>query len=292
MDTVETPKPRPSLPLRILRFPLVLMILGFVLFSVLYGLSAFVAGKPQLIHHNPGEPLVMLVMAALGVVIYKFFQRWVEGRDDREFALAGAGGELGRGLMFGFLLFCAVVVAVMLAGGMKIEGLRGMGDLWAMLTMAIASGLYEELIFRGIVFRHLETMLGSWAALAITSAFFGIAHIFNPGATWFAAFAIAVEAGILLGAAFMLTRRLWMAAGLHAAWNFTQGWVFSVPVSGGKAPEGLLMTSRDGAEWLIGGDFGLEASAVALVLATLAGALLLRKVLAHSPAIAPMWAQH
>jgi hypothetical protein len=76
---------------------------------------------------------------------------------------------------------------------------------------------------------------------------------------------------LLLGAAYLLTRRLWLAMGIHSGWNFTQGWIFSVPVSGGKAPEGLLLTTRHGPEWLTGGAFGLEASAVAMVVATLAG---------------------
>ena len=78
----------------------------------------------------------------------------------------------------------------------------------------------------------------------------------------------------MLGGAYMLTRRLWLPIGIHAAWNFTQGWVFSVPVSGTEPPLGLLITRRIGPDWLTGGDFGLEASAVAMVLATVAGALM------------------
>ena len=83
-------------------------------------------------------------------------------------------------------------------------------------------------------------MAGSFSYLLWT-ALFGALHIMNPGATWFSSVAIAVEAGILLGAAYMLTRQLWLSIGIHAAWNFTQGWVFSVPVSGGEAPLGLLI---------------------------------------------------
>jgi hypothetical protein len=126
----------------------------------------------------------------------------------------------------------------------------------------------------------------------VTSAFFGLAHIMNPGATWFAAVAIAFEAGILLGGAYMLTRRLWLAIGLHAGWNFTQGWIFSVPVSGGKAPEGLLLVQRHGPEWLTGGAFGLEASAVAMVVATSAGCVLLWLAHRRGRFVAPMWARH
>jgi hypothetical protein len=158
-----------------------------------------------------------------------------------------------------------------------------------MLAIAVVSGTMEETLFRGIVQRHMETMVGTWGSLAFTSALFGALHITNPDATWFSSLAIALEAGILLGAAYLLTRRLWLAIGIHAAWNFTQGWVFSVPVSGGDAPLGLLITRRVGPDWLTGGDFGLEASAVAMVVATLAGLLMLHRAIAKRGLIAPMW---
>ncbi|WP_369812159.1 CPBP family intramembrane glutamic endopeptidase [Mycobacterium tuberculosis] len=58
-----------------------------------------------------------------------------------------------------------------------------------------------------------------WLAIGIHAAW---NFITNPGATWFSSVAIAVEAGILLGAAYMLTRRLWLAIGIHAAWNFSR----------------------------------------------------------------------
>ena len=88
------------------------------------------------------------------------------------------------------------------------------------------------MLFRGILFRFLEQFGGSWFALALTSALFGLGHILNPNASAFSSFAIAVEAGVLLGGAYMLTRSLWAPIGLHAAWNFTQGYIYDVPVSG------------------------------------------------------------
>ncbi|WP_330872854.1 CPBP family intramembrane glutamic endopeptidase [Peribacillus psychrosaccharolyticus] len=63
--------------------------------------------------------------------------------------------------------------------------------------------MIEELIFRGLVFQAIEKMGGSWIALALTSLFFGIAHLGNPGATIVGAFSIAIEAGVLLGVAFL-----------------------------------------------------------------------------------------
>lgn len=216
------------------------------------------------------------VVTAIGIVlVWKALKRWLEKAPDTELPLARLPAELPAGLLSGFLLFSAVTGIAALLGGFQVLGLRGAGQVWSMLAMAVVSGIFEETLFRGILFRQIEGLLGSVAALAITSALFGAAHLANPGATWFAALAIAMEAGILLGAAYILTRNLWLAVGLHAAWNFTQGWVFSVPVSGGDAPLGLLATRRIGPDWLTGGDFGLEASVVAIVVATLAGLAML-----------------
>ena len=131
-------------------------------------------------------------------------------------------------------------------------------------------GFTEELLFRGILFRWIEEFAGSWAALVVTSALFGLAHILNPGATWFSSFAIAVEAGLLLGAVYMLTRSLWMPIGLHAAWNFAEGPIFGVPVSGSPA-DGALRASIAGPPILSGGPFGLEGSVIAVLSQRLAG---------------------
>ncbi|MBS0253730.1 MAG: CPBP family intramembrane metalloprotease [Proteobacteria bacterium] len=283
------PDQSPPLWLRILRFPATLMVLGFVLFVACYVLTQVAASVP-LVRHSPLQPLVALAGSVLGIWLYTLFQRRVEGQASADYAVSHAGLEAALGAATGAALFSATVLGVWALGDLRFAG---PGDpfaaLWAVLAMAIFSGIYEELIFRGLLFRHLETMLGSWAALLLTSALFGAVHMANPHATWFAAFAIAAEAGVLLGAAYMYTRRLWLASGLHAAWNFTQGWVFSVPVSGGKVAGGLVLTTRSGPELITGGAFGLEASVVALAVAGGAGLVLLAMALRRDGAQPPMW---
>jgi len=291
MDEVTHPvEPSPAastqsdLVRRIVAFPLEVLALGVV-----------ATGYTQLAHlvlnkdDDAGYFLGALGLAVLLVLVWKGLQRWLERRPDREFALAAAPQELGLGLLTGFVLFSAMTVIVALLGGFEVLGLRGWGQIWSMLAMAVATGTFEELLFRGVLLRQLEALLGSWVALGLTSTLFGAAHLANPGATLFAAFAIAMEAGILLGAAYLVTRRLWLAVGIHAAWNFTQGWVYSIPVSGGESPLGLLVTRRVGPEWLTGGDFGLEASVVAMVVATAAGLLLLRRAVRQGRLVPPMW---
>ena len=274
---------------RIIAFPLTLLVLE-LLAIVVVGSGFTQLARPVVQKSDSGfYALGAVLLAVVLILSWKALQRWLERREDREFEWRKSGQELGLGLLLGFLLFSAVTGIVALLGGFEVLGLRGQGALWAMLAMAVTSGTIEEIMFRGILLRHLEAMLGTWAALALTSLLFGAAHLTNPGASLFAAFAIAMEAGILLGAAYLLTRRLWLAVGIHAAWNFTQGWVFSVPVSGGAAPLGLLITRRVGPEWLTGGNFGLEASVVALVVATGAGLGLLVFAVRRGQIMPPMW---
>lgn len=292
MDSIihQTPAPAtPSLLRRIVAFPLTLMIIGFVWISVV-GVGVGQAYEQLGFARNTPQKTFGAVLMAVAVVLgYKAYKRWVERSEDTELPLNGAVAELAAGIGIGTVLFSLMTGIVALLGGIEFLGLRGAGQIWTMQAIAIVSGTIEETLFRGIVQRHMESMIGTWGSLAFTSGLFGLLHITNPDATWFSSLAIALEAGILLGAAFLLTRRLWLAIGIHAAWNFTQGWVFSVPVSGGEATLGLLITRRIGPEWLTGGDFGLEASAVAMVVATLAGVSLLAVAVRRGRVLPPMW---
>lgn len=121
----------------------------------------------------------------------------------------------------------------------------------------------------------MEEWLGSWWALALSALLFGLLHLPNQNSSLFAALCIAVEAGILLGAAFMLTRNLWLAIGIHWAWNLFEGPVFGTPVSGGAWEESFVRPVIQGPTLLTGGAFGPEASLYCLLVATAAGVILL-----------------
>ncbi|MFM5923761.1 MAG: lysostaphin resistance A-like protein [Novosphingobium sp.] len=282
-------EPPPGLLGRIWRFPLVQLVVAAGVVILAAQLGSVLLHLAHLPRNSPQEFAGGVAIAAGIVLAYKGYKRWLERKPDPEFEPVGAARELGLGLAFGFVLFSLAAGAVWALGGLQIDGLRGIGQLWSMLLMAVISGTLEETLFRGIVMRQMEAMIGTWGALAFTSGFFGLVHLGNQGATWWSALAIALEAGVLLGAAYLLTRRLWLAIGIHAAWNFTQGWVFSVPVSGGAAPLGLLVTRRTGPDWMTGGEFGLEASVVAIVIATLAGIALLYRAVGQGQIVEPMW---
>jgi membrane protease YdiL (CAAX protease family) len=291
MDGTLAPAAKPNLALRVLRFPVTLLLIEAIILGGI-GLPIESANLAAVRFASP--PVMFLVVVAamiIFVLIWKAFRRWVEGDRDREFTLAGAGKEAGAGLLAGFALFSLVTGLVAMAGAIDVTGVRSFGQtqFWAWAGLGIASGIVEETLFRGVILRQLEKLVGTWWALAATSILFGAVHLHNPDATLTGAIAIMIEAGILLGAAYLYTRRLWLAAGMHAAWNFTQAWVFSVPVSGTGQPIGILATERHGPEWLTGGKFGLEASMAAVLVATVAGLFLLWKAHRKGGFVAPVW---
>lgn len=90
--------------------------------------------------------------------------------------------------------------------------------------------------------------------------------------------AIAVEAGLLLGAAYKYSGTLWLPIGIHWGWNFFQGNIFGFAVSGGDAGSSLIQSSVQGPVILTGGAFGAEASVIAMVLGVLLSVWFIVKV--------------
>jgi uncharacterized protein len=219
---------------------------------------------------------------------YWLFTRFVERAAFADFALAGSGREFAFGVGIGGGVMAIVVGIMALFGGYKIIGHNGAEILVGVLSVAIISGIVEEILFRGIIFRFCEQWLGSAAALSISAVLFGAAHLNNPNSSWLAAAAIAIEAGIMLGAIYMLTRRLWAAIGLHMAWNSVQGGLFGIAVSGTDVP-GLLISETHGNELLTGGAFGAEASLPAMVFCTIVGSYFLWRAWQKGQFVAPSW---
>jgi membrane protease YdiL (CAAX protease family) len=244
---------------------------------------------------TPGASLAWSAFTALitaGAVslAYSAYVRLVEKRPVSELSLDGAWRELGAGIALGAGMLAGTVGILWLLGHYRVTGVNGLGFVAAPLIAAVSASVTEEIIFRGVVFRLIERGLGSWLAIAFSALLFGLGHAANPNATWFSSVAVALEAGILLAAAYMLTRRLWLAIGVHFAWNLVQGGIFGVAVSGLQA-SGLLRSLLTGPEWLSGGEFGVEASVVAVVVCVATGVYLLLKAKARGHIVSPFWSR-
>ena len=235
----------------------------------------------------PGE-LGILLGIFVSFVGYIFYVKFWEKRPVYElritsnknsvipkyFGLNSAFSEFVIGLLIGTILICFLAGLLILFGQyyIVVNKIKVNNVIPVLINIGFSAAFIEELIFRGILFRLFEEWLGSWAAILISGLVFGFAHFTNPNATIFTSIAIALEAGILFPAIFIMTRRLWMVIGLHFAWNVVQGLVFSIPVSG-HSMEGIfnINLNSNSNVWLSGGDFGLEASLLTLILLTCLG---------------------
>ena len=135
----------------------------------------------------------------------------------------------------------------------------------------------EEVLMRLIIFRLLWRVGGVWPALLITALLFGGLHLSNPDASIFAALCLVAGEGVGAGL-YLLTGRIWASIGMHAGWNFAQGWLFGSVVSGiDVASSGPLRTEPVGniAEMFSGGGFGPESSMAAFGISLVASAFFL-----------------
>jgi uncharacterized protein len=254
-----------------------------VIFATMAAGSMFVAAEllahaaPALDLSSDADTLLRFaIQAGCTLAAYLFLVRVIERRRPLEL-LPPSGGlaALAAGTAIGTGLMSLSVMLLWLAGSYRVTGTNPNVDWWVpLLTIGLAAAISEEIAFRGVLFRVVEEAAGTWWALIVSALFFGAVHLGNPGATLWNSAAIAIEAGLTLGLAYHLTRSLPLCIGIHMGWNFAQGTVFGIPVSG-TAAKGWLVAERPGPDWLTGGAFGAEASMLALAICSLLTATLL-----------------
>jgi membrane protease YdiL (CAAX protease family) len=230
--------------------------------------------------------LVYLVTSVLvAYFVYRAYVRIVEKRPVTELSGDGAPGELGIGAAVGLVLVAVVVGTLWILGYYRIAGANALAVVFVALANDGAGAFVEEVVLRGIVFRITEERLGTWVALAISVVLFALLHLASPNATLTSTVVVGVEGGVLLSAAYVLTRRLWLAIGIHFGWDFSQDAIFGV----GKGFKGLMDGDLSGPVWLSGGSAGIEGSVVALLLCVVVGAYLFVRAGRRGNLLAPSW---
>jgi uncharacterized protein len=212
----------------------------------------------------------------LGITLAAVIPSLILARVERR-AWAGYGMPLRRafgklfwtGAVWGFagitlLLATMRGIKVFSFGDLALHGARivEFGGFWGAMFLLVA--LSEEFRFRGYPQFTLARGVGFWPAATALSAAFGMIHLGNEGESW-----AGVASAIAIGLFFCFTLRrvgnLWFAVGFHAAWDWGQTFLYSVPDSGMVERGHLLSSSLHGPAWLTGGSVGPEGSPLCLV---------------------------
>lgn len=251
-------------------------------------LFAFI--KPYLF--SPVEATISFLLfksissAVTAVIVYYFFVKYIERRQSEEIDFSYFLKETSFGIFLGILFITSIVVILFFIDNLRFGEVFELKEILNGLRVAIISGVVEEIIFRGLVFRFIQKMFGTWIALLASSLLFGFSHLANPNATLWSSTAITIEAGLLLGSFYILTNRLWIPIGLHFGWNLTQGGIFNIPVSGHDVG-GIIQVRLIGDPLISGGSFGLENSVIAVILCAVVSATVIIKAVKSNKIVKP-----
>jgi CAAX amino terminal protease family. len=204
--------------------------------------------------------------------------------DRRRFSSVGfpAHGKVLYEIVVGFLVGAAMISTVaafeLIVGAIKLSfriDLSFVSHVQNFFLSFLFFGFFalgEELLFRGYVYQALIEGIGEVLATILMAVVFGGLHYMNPNATFFSTINTII-AGLWLSVAYLKTRALYLPFGMHFAWNFLQGYVFSLPVSGLLSSRTLFLPTDFGPNWLTGGVYGPEGgvgATLVLLLATVA----------------------
>ena len=249
---------------RVLYFPLTRIAVGVVVCGIaLLGTNSVL----RLVLRPEGD-IVRIVRWLLSTLVllatYHFLFRHYERRDITELSRTGMLRESLVGLFAGALCISLIIVVLYVLGYYEVLSTNSASALLLPLLLFTSLSVFEELVFRGIIYRITEESLGTNLALIISALLFGLAHLPNEHANAISVIS-AASGGILAGLLFIMTKRLWLPIFFHAGWNWAQV-SLGVAVSGIEDLPGFLEGRLEGPELITGGAFGPENSVLTVVL--------------------------
>jgi len=176
------------------------------------------------------------------------------------------------GLLWGAASIGLAALTLALLGATTFDFNQSAGSAAIGSTLWVSFGVFafgaaaEEAFFRGYIFQTFTRARLVLFAVALTSVLFAYTHTNNPSANYLSS-VNTLLAGVWFGAAYLKTRTLWFAFGLHLAWNWVQGAILGISVSGINeitvAP--LFRATNIGSTLLTGGDYGIEGGIVCTI---------------------------
>lgn len=249
---------------------------NFIVFSIIAYLMAIVG---SLVGEIPGMILGAGMPKYLSTVIFTMWigfgmmivlpvlhVKFVEKRPIRGlgFYKEGMFGQYLIGALVGIGFMAAVVLLGMGLGVYKLSlndiTMAGLKMIFVMLLGFVVQGAAEEILVRGWMLPLLSNKYGVAWGIILSSVFFAAFHAMNPGMTVIPVVNL-ILVGIFLALYYIKEQNLWGVFGFHSFWNWAQGNLFGIKVSGNAFPGGsVFSTEVSGIDILSGGSFGAEGS--------------------------------
>jgi len=233
--------------------------------------------------------IIGILIAALALASYITLFSFYEKRQITELKFTHFGKNAGIGFSVGFILQSSVILVIYAYGGYTVLNINPISFVLPGFAIALTSAIFEEIMFRGIIFRLTEEKLGSTIALIVSALIFGLLHLQNKNSSIFSAMSIAIQAGVLLAASYIYSKNLWLPIFLHFAWNFAEAGIYGAVISGNIITKSLFTSKFSGPEIITGGLFGPENSIQATVLCLIVGIIFIIISKRQNKFIKPFW---
>ena len=251
----------------------------FVLVQIALAIPVFFIGINTWLTMEPAISYVLtLSFFGIGTILVIVYCRFIEKRSLRSmgFVRKKAFGQYMFGLLLGLIMFSAALLICLGTGTLKYRGVV-IGDSMMLLILFfvafLVQGMFEEVLLRGYFMVSLSNKTPLIIAILVNSVMFAIIHLLNTGISVMA-FINLILYGIFASVYMVKTNNLWGICAIHSMWNFTQGNLYGILVSGQNVGVSLFsFVSTERGELINGGAFGLEggfAVTFVLVVATIA----------------------
>ncbi len=262
--------------------------LSLVIFGTAFGETISFSLAQMSVVYERGSVLAFVVQN-LVLLVPALFLGWLCGKflEGLPFRALGASltkkgfKDFGFGLIVGALSISLAVLLACLFGSLRLEANNSAGATAIGLTLAVSLFVFtlgawaEEVYFRGYILQTFARARLAWIAVVLTSLSFAFVHLGNTGASKLSTFNT-ILAGAWFVAAYLKTRNLWFPFGIHLAWNWFQGAIFGIPVSGisslTTAP--VFVEANKGIDLWTGGDYGVEGGIACTIALIISGILI------------------
>ena len=267
---------------------LISVIILTVLFTIkmlqLYGRNMNSRDLSNYILHNlENDPVffgcLLILNIILILVLYVIYHR--KEPDMLPFERKNCISKYIKGYICGLILFTLIWLISLGLGGFQVELIFKHGNI-AMLCLFFAGylfqGMSEEVLFRGYLYKRLNTFLPIPMVIALSSLLFAVMHLRNPGISVLA-FINLIIFGVFAALVRYHSNSLWFVGALHSAWNFVQGPLLGVAVSGNANQQVVFFSKLSDISTIInGGSFGLEGSLITTLILLVAIFVVSKKI--------------